>query len=266
MRVHAALENFAQAEVWARHAEAASATLDDPGGLDEAEGHHLMAGIHYGLGDLEAARTEGELAYAQRAATLGADHPITAAVVRELGRYDLAAGRPRAALERFDTAASIWLRAVGPEHPRVGKMLQLQAEATLALERVDDAAGLAQSGLAVLEGALAGDHPDIAFALDTLGKVDMARGRLEAAQTSFARALAIRRETLGHNHRDVAASMVHLADLDRARGLGTRAAARCSEALRILGLAVADGHPRLKQARAACGRVSDARQALASPG
>lgn len=196
VRAHTRLRRYADAEVWARHADVLAAKMADPGGLDEAEGHFLLLEVYLGLGDYDVAAEHGDRAFAKRALALGPDHPITASVLRSLGRVYLAQGRPREASEAFERSFHVWEAAVGHDHPHVGELLMLRGSALLAMGSPEKALPLVQEGLAVHETTLSADHPKLVADLDELNKVLTALGRLDAAEHVQQRSTAICRGEL----------------------------------------------------------------------
>ncbi len=242
------VQRHREAELWARHADVLSSELEDPSGLDEAEGHYLLSRVYLGLGDYEAAAKRGEQAWAMRAEALGADHPITVAAIRELGQVYLTQERPREALELFERSFAIWEDAVGPEHPYVGKLAMLRGSALVELGRIDEALALQREGLAICERVLRPDHPMVALGLQKLGEALAARGSLDEAARAHERALAIRYETLGPRDPLIATGLLSLADVDRKRGRYEVALERCGQALELLERSLAPGHPDIASA------------------
>ncbi len=180
------------AEVWARHAELLSADLDDPSGLDEAEGHHLLARVYRGQRLYERAAKEGELAVQMRTEALGPDHPITAASVGSLGLVRLKQGRAAAALELLERSYTVWLDSVGRSHPRCGRVAGWRGSALLALGRTEEAVVWLLEALEVLEGAHGDDHIVLADTLEELGRGYVGVGRSADAEQVRARAAKIR--------------------------------------------------------------------------
>ncbi len=196
-----ALKRYHEAEVWSRHADLFAASLDDPGGLDAAEGHYLMSEVQAGLGDDEAATAEGEAAVAMRTATLGPDHPITAAALRHLGQRYLEAGRAREAMANFDHALAVWEEAVGHEHPQIAELTVLRGLALWELGRVDEALELLREGLALHTRVVGGDHPRILRVVAELGRAALALGRVDEAEPLLRRVMDDVRARHGPRHR-----------------------------------------------------------------
>jgi tetratricopeptide (TPR) repeat protein/predicted Ser/Thr protein kinase len=242
------LERYHEAEIWSRHADGLASELDDPSGLDAAEGHYLRIAIYRGMGDQAAAAREGELAVRMRTTALGAEHPITAAAMRNLAIAYLDLARPREALDLLEGASAIWEDAVGPQHPYIGALAMLRGETLFALGQVDDARAHAEQALALHEEVLSPQHPTLSENLDTLGKIYAASGRLDEAQQVQQRALANRRALAGTGHRATATGLLNMSIVDRKRGRYELAAARCSEALEILQIFLEPGHPDIAMA------------------
>lgn len=229
-----ALRRHREAELWSRHADVFSASLDDAGGLDAAEGHYLMSEILAGLGDDEGAVAEAELAVAMRTATLGPDHPITAAASRNLGALYLAQGRLYEALARFDHAYAVWADSVGGAHPRVADLAVQRGLALWAIGQADEAVASLEEGLAGPTKSARGEHPWTLRALAALGRVLLAIGRVDEAEPMLRQVLEDARAR--HGPRDVAyaASLLDMAEVDRARGRAAAALERYTRAREIL--------------------------------
>ncbi|MEM7160723.1 MAG: serine/threonine-protein kinase [Myxococcota bacterium] len=267
------LHRYREAELWARHATRLSASLSDPSGLDRAEKHYLLLHVYLGLGDYAEAARQGERSVELRTEALGAEHPITAAAVRNLGRVYLAQGRPREALALFVGAHDVWLDAVGPEHPYIGELDEQRGRALFELGHVEEALALQEQGLALYERVVRPDHIRISRTLEGMFRTQLALGRIEAAQRSQARAARIRLDSSGQRNRAVAQGLLELADIDMHRGELDRALQRCDEALAGLEGFLEPEHPDVLRAMErkadilhAMGRLDDAvqwrRQAL----
>ncbi|MCA9706464.1 MAG: serine/threonine protein kinase, partial [Myxococcales bacterium] len=252
-------QRYREAELWSRHANVLAATLEDPSGLDAAEGHYLLLSVYEGLGDHEAAAKEGEAALALRTEALGADHPITAAVERNLARIRLAQGRPAEALELLERAHLVWQDAVDPEHPYVAELAFLRGKAQWAMGHVDEALALLAEGVAVLERVMGAEHPATLESLDEWGGVLLALGRLDEAESMLARVMELRLARHGPRHPLVAESLLSMASVDRARGREALALQRSADALEILEGSLEPEGPQLL---AAMERVAELYRAL----
>lgn len=243
------LERFREAEVWARHADALAQKKSDPGRLDEAEGHYLLMDVRRGLGELESAAEHGERALALRTATLGAEHPITAAALRNLGVVYLDQGRDEEALAMFEQADAIWRAAVGRRHPHVGALALLNGRALVSQGRIDEATGQFEEGVDILEQTLAPEHPKMVAALADLAGVYLASGRLDDAAERSNRARAIALEHAGPRSSMFAGTLLDAMDLARARGDLDEALKLGARALEIRELSLDPSHPDLLEAR-----------------
>ncbi|MEM9455094.1 MAG: serine/threonine-protein kinase [Myxococcota bacterium] len=228
------LWRYREAEIWSRHANVLSFQLSDPSRLDEAEGHYLLIEVYRGLGDYGSAAAEGERALSLRAEALGADHPITAAAMRNLGRVYLLQERFVEALTLFERSLVVWEDAVGHEHPYIGELAVLRGRALLGMGKVDEALALMEYGRAVYERVLRADHPMLAQGLAELGRVYLALGRLEDAERMHNEVMTRWRSQTGHRARRVAQGLLNLSAIDLQRGDHPAALERCMQALERL--------------------------------
>jgi len=242
------LGRYREAEVWARHADALAQKKTDPGRLDEAEGHYLRMEVQRGLGELESAAEHGEQALAIREATLGAEHPITAAALRNLGTIYLALERDGEALAMFEQADGIWRDAVGVQHPHVGTLAGYQGLGLLAQGRIDEAIAHLEEGLEILGEVLPADHPNVAGAARNLGRALTVAERLDEAEPLLERSQAAFLERYGPRHPEYAMSLLDRMDLLRRRGDLEGALALGDRALAILRLSLEPSHPDLVDA------------------
>jgi len=243
MMVLSSLQRYREAEVWAQHADVLALTLTDPKGLDEAEGHYLRMYVYLGLGDYRAAAEAGERALSMRSEALGADHPITAAAMRNLARVYLEQERFAEALELFERALEIWTNAVGSAHPYIGELSVLRGEALVALGRVDEGLSSMEEGLSSERQALRPGHPKLARDLTALGRAYLARSRVDEAEPLLEEAWTIWREQAGPRNHLAAGVLLDLADVARHRGEPEEALRRCTESLELLEGVIEPGHP-----------------------
>lgn len=166
---------YGQADVWSQHADFLASTIPDPAGLDAAEGHYLRAWVYLGLGDSNRAEDEARRSIELRSQALGAEHPITAAATRRLGRIYLAQGKAAHALPLFEDSLSVWRKTVPEEHPHVAGLTLLQAEALLQLGRVDEALPYAERAVASYEASMPAGSPSVIQSRKLLEEI---RGKL----------------------------------------------------------------------------------------
>lgn len=248
IRTHGVLQHHREAETWARHASAIASDKIDLGRLDEAEGHYLLIEVNIGLGNYAEAIRQGERALSLRAQTLGDDHPITAAALRNLANAYLFHGRTGEALDMFERAHDVWQAAVGPEHPHVANLRVLRGRTLLALDRPDEARSMLLDALAIHEAVLAPGHPSIAANLAELGSVLARLGKLDEAQQTLTYAKSLQIARFGAEHRAVADTMLREATVETLRGDYERAAQTCRDARAILERLFEPTHPEVARA------------------
>jgi len=88
-------------------------------------------------------------------------------------------------------ALAIADKALGPDHPNVGTMLNNLAELYRAQGRLAEAEPLYKRALAITEKALGPDHPDTGASLNNLALLYRAQGRLAEAEPLFERVRAM---------------------------------------------------------------------------
>jgi tetratricopeptide (TPR) repeat protein len=118
----------------------------------------------------------------------------------------------------YARALSIHDKALGPDHPDVGKSLNNMALLHVSQGRYADAEPLYKRSLAIREKALGPDHPDAASPLNNLAWLYQVQGRFSEAEPLYKRALAIREKAFGLDHADIGTALGNLADLYRAQG------------------------------------------------
>ena len=227
-------------------ARAARASVERAGGWSEQASFHQTLALL--LGDQakreeERAHLEQALAIEQRA--VGADHPVVAGTLDDLGLLARAQGKYEEALAFMARALAIRERALGPEHPLIASTLS-----NLALVR--EAQGDYQAARGELERALAIDEKDFGPSqlatgrtLANLGGVLQQLGDYDAALNASDRALAIFEHTLGPDHPGVAAELGNRARVLQARGRFQEALAAYERALAIKTAAFGPDHPSL---------------------
>ncbi|MCH9686648.1 MAG: serine/threonine-protein kinase [Deltaproteobacteria bacterium] len=233
-RVHASLHRDREAELWARHADVLSSGLEDPKGLDAAEGHYMLTSVFAELGDYDAAAWHGEQAVAMRAATLGHDHPLTAASSRNLGRIYTLQDRLGEALERLEGASAIWEQAVGREHPYMAEMAMLRGDVLVRQGHVDRGLELLREGLVVSARVHRQGHPKIARVLVPLGEALLELGRIDEAEQAFGRAAEIQRAEPGQHFKADANNLFRMSAINLRRGDHETALRQCAEGRELL--------------------------------
>jgi hypothetical protein len=136
-------------------------------------------------------------------------------------------------------------KALGPEHPEVGKCLNFLAVLYGRQGRSVEAEPLYKRALAIQENALGPEHPDVAWSLNPLGALYGRQGRYAEAELLHKRALAIREKVLGAEHPEVAWSLHDLAALYSRQGQYAKAEPLHQRALAIREKKLGPEHPQV---------------------
>ena len=115
-------------------------------------------------------------------------------------------------------ALAVHEKAVGPDHPSVGTLVNNLAVLYQEQGRYSEAEPLYNRSLAIREKALGPDHPIVANSLNHLALMYLRQARYSEAEPLLKRSLAIREKALGLDHFDVGTSLDNLAELYRAQG------------------------------------------------
>jgi tetratricopeptide (TPR) repeat protein len=107
-----------------------------------------------------------------------------------------AQGRFSEAMPLAQRALAIREKALGPNDPDVGVLLNNLASLYQAQGRYTDAEPLFKRSLAILEKALGPDHPELANCLKNLAQLYKDQGRYADAEPLFKRSLKIRKKRL----------------------------------------------------------------------
>lgn len=265
--VAAALLNLGLGAKRARDADAAREAYDQAIEiLDGRAGDHRrrLAGalakrgtLHLQQRELPAATADLERARDEYTAILGAAHPDVAGVMVDLGLTEARAGRPAAALDRYDRAIEI-LGAADPADPVLAMALINRAAAWRKLDRLDAATDDDLSALAILEGAGRGDEYEAIGARINLAAIRVLQGRHQNAIDALERALGSL-EASGRAD-SPAAAVAQINRCEAHLGLGELDVARaaCTRAVEIRRASLSEDDPALQAAQAALARVTAA--------
>ena len=233
----------AEGQAWARHAEAALASVRDDARLRQARVLSALAGVRWTAGDYDEARMLCERALALEQEVLGPMHPDVAADLAGLALIHLALGLPEEAELLHERALSIREHALGPEHPDVAKSLGGLANAHYVMDAYEEARLLHERALFVLERARGPEHLDVATAQQNLASVLFSTGAYEEARMLHERALQTRERVLGPDHPVVATSLSGLALVLGELGLYADARSLHERALEVRERVLGPGHP-----------------------
>jgi esterase/lipase superfamily enzyme/tetratricopeptide (TPR) repeat protein len=152
-------------------------------------------------------------------------------------------GRYADAEPLYKRSLAIREKALGPNHPDVGTLLNNLAELYRVQGRYADAEPLYKRGLAIREKALGPNHPDVGTSLNTLAALYLAQGRYADAEPLYKRGLAIYEKALGPDHPFVGTSLNNLAELYQTQGRYADAEPLLKRSLAILEKALRPDHP-----------------------
>ncbi|MFJ2647511.1 tetratricopeptide repeat protein [Streptomyces sp. NPDC087420] len=177
----------------------------------------VLAGRHdagVGLGRAgrwaEAEETHRDVA-AERAQTLGPDHPDTLASRYEIGVALSGTGRTAEALREFGSVTEGRERALGPDHPDTLAARQETAYALGRLGRHFEAHGVYAAVLASHERTKGDEHPDTLRCRHNLAGNLSRLGRLEDAYQLAREVVRVRARVLGTTHPDTLATRCEVA-------------------------------------------------------
>ena len=140
----------------------------------------------------------------------GANDPITAGSLNELGELLFEAGDLHGARTQLERALVLRQETLGPRHPETAESLNDLGLVEGELDDLPAAREHFEQALAIREETLGPKHPETAESLSNLGMALQYLGELAAAKPYFERALSIREEVLGAIDPETAASLDNL--------------------------------------------------------
>ena len=152
-------------------------------------------------------------------------------------------GKYAEATEIAKRVVAIREKALGPEHPDVGTVLNNLALLYHAQDRYGDAEPLYRRSLAILEKAPGPEHPDVGTLLGNLAELYRAQGRYGEAEPLYRRSLAITEKALGPDHPSVGTTLNNLAGLYQDQGRFAEAEPLYKRGLAITEKALGPEHP-----------------------
>jgi CHAT domain-containing protein len=118
---------------------------------------------------------------------------------------------------RLKRALALRERALGADHPAVGKAAVMVAVMQIMFGRQDDTKALLRKGIAILERTSGPEHPDLAMPLSMFGTLTMLDGDFATASGLVERAVAIQEKHLGPRHPDLVLPLTMLAQVSAAK-------------------------------------------------
>jgi len=147
--------------------------------------------------------------------------------------------------QRLEQALGAYERALGADHPEVGKTLSNLANVVGELGDLAEARRLYERSIAIQEKRQGPDHPDVALNVNNLGDIFFLVGDFESSAALFERALKVLEGAFGPQHTRVAMALGNLAQVRATQGQREEARALYSRALAIREKAVGPEHPSL---------------------
>jgi serine/threonine-protein kinase len=147
-----------------------------------------------------------------------------------------------AARAHLDRAMALYLETLGPDHERVGEVLDSLGLVLSGEGQFEEGFRQHQRALETFEKVLGPGHPKVGAALYHMGSALQDRGRYEEARAYYTRSLAVVIAALGPEHSNVAYTRNALGDLLRVLGERDAARAELEQALAIWERALGPDH------------------------
>ncbi|MEM8961505.1 MAG: serine/threonine-protein kinase [Acidobacteriota bacterium] len=177
-----------------------------------------MGLAYHGLGENEQAGVMIEQVLDDRRRSLGADHPLVAASLRDLGKVRMTHGDYAEAQTLLDEAITIERRRSSGDSLEIAATLDLMAGVARHQGHAEEAETLHREALAMRQALLGPEDPVVEESLQNLAEALFTRHDLDGAEARFRRVLDQRRDRLGATHPDVALTLNDLAVVLHAQG------------------------------------------------
>jgi tetratricopeptide (TPR) repeat protein len=206
-----------EAARWARFARAA---LDRLHASDELEASYQnsLGLLAWARADYGAAIDAHTRALVIRQRVLGAQHPLVARSLMNLGAALKAAGRTQEAIDRYREALALEERVLDASHPAVGETLNNLGNALADTGDRTEAITALQRSLDIKERAFGPQSAAVGVALTNLGVLLLKDGQLDAAHEKLVRSLQIKETHAGLEALTTALTLSNLAVLELKRG------------------------------------------------
>jgi len=225
------LHRFADGHAAADHAAALSERLGHGARLESALAHNL-GNLFAEEGKLDEARTQLEHALDLRTG-IDPDGSELGATLNSLGNLMRTRGDSTAALAFHQRALAVFIRALGPQHPRVAIAMKNVGNAYWNKNQLDEALAQYQAVLALQVAALPPDHPDAISTQVNIAAVYTQKGKLDLAVAEYRRAIEAYQRHFGPDDAHLLPSLNNLAVTLQAQHKLTEAEAVARRALAI---------------------------------
>eukprot|EP00729_Bicosta_minor_P020191 gene20191-biopygen3532 len=142
---------------------------------------------------------------------LGSTYNNMAIVLEKQGKLD-------EAMEMYQKALAITIKALGPNHSSVGGTYNNMAVVLESQGKLDEAMEMYQKALAITIKALGPDHSDVGATYNNMASVLESQGKLDEAMEMYQKALAIRIKALGPDHSSVGDTYNNMASVLKRQG------------------------------------------------
>jgi tetratricopeptide (TPR) repeat protein len=210
------------------------------------------------LGEYDEARRFLERARGLADKLFGADSPITATTIANLGTVAFQEGRLAEAAGLWGQALDEWSRTLGPDNLKCARMHNNLANVYISEGRVDDAVVSMERAVAIKAKALGPEASPTVRSMGDLASFYLQAGRIADARPLAQRVLALDEKALGSESLLVSETLSTLAEIELADG---RLAAARAAATRSLAIAEKALGPDSVEATAARVDLADVAQA-----
>ncbi len=217
------------------------------GGLEDAAGLEVLAGIKRHQGQAAEAESMHRRAWSIRRDHLGESHPESLNSLHSLAQALFAAHRFEEGEALLRQVLGGRREALGANHPEVASTLNDLGVVLYRLGRLEDAEANLRQAIDLRLRLYGENHWSLAQAHGNLAPVLRAQGRSGEAADGLHQAITIARSSLGPEHPYVATLTKDLGLALRSEGRLEEAGQQFTEALRLRRLALGEQHPDVAQ-------------------
>jgi serine/threonine-protein kinase len=268
------LKRFDDAELWARHAEAAVERAGDPivaaellanrGLVAGSAGRHAeaetlqrealaarerllgpnhpdvisnLANIASTVESLgrETEAVEIEREVLRRSEDLyGPDHPMLGIALTNLSSSEAGVGEAKDALVHSRRAEQIFRASLPPDHPHLAAALSNTIVALWMLDEYPEARRVADERLRILQRSLGPEHAEVGEAHAAIGGLAYEMEEYDVARDHMGKALVNLERALGPDHPDLFTALNNLGTADRDAGMASAALEKHERAVALL--------------------------------
>ena len=206
--------------------------LSAPGSAEQASALSALAGSHFYAGRFDVSDSINTIVLAMSRRLHGANHPLVAEDLVNLGATRFERGEYPAAERYYREALAISEKWYGPDHPKVAAHATMLGRALVYQERYDEGEAELRRSLAIRERVYGPDHPMVASTVNELGNIAVKQERLDEAEAHYKRMVSIYRTAYQDRHYLIGIAEGNLAGVYLARGDPARAEPLYRDAVR----------------------------------